>query len=116
MSVIAICGFVACALLPLCHITLPYMEACKGTVRDCQESPACAREETYIRSKRPTNTIDALQGLEEWEEAVRDCERALNLEKDNGTTKQKLERAQQLLKKSRMKDYYKVRSVWLQGV
>lgn len=54
---------------------------------------------------------DAMQGLEEWEEAVRDCERALNLGKENQHAKQKLERAQQLLKKSKMKDYYKVLEV-----
>ena len=31
-----------------------------------------------------------------FQEAVRDCERALNLQKDNAQTKQKLERAQQV--------------------
>lgn len=54
---------------------------------------------------------EALKGVEDYEEAVRDCERALNLEKENGDTKRKLEQAKQELKKSKMKDYYKVLGV-----
>eukprot|EP00277_Geminigera_cryophila_P002732 CAMPEP_0179422784 /NCGR_PEP_ID=MMETSP0799-20121207/10636_1 /TAXON_ID=46947 /ORGANISM="Geminigera cryophila, Strain CCMP2564" /LENGTH=516 /DNA_ID=CAMNT_0021196985 /DNA_START=58 /DNA_END=1608 /DNA_ORIENTATION=- len=71
-------------------------------------------EERHNKEQRIDTLLsraEALQGLEEYEEAVRDCERATNLEKENGNTRQKLDHAQRLLKKSRMKDYYKVLEV-----
>mmetsp|Transcript_16022 Transcript_16022/g.53698 ORF Transcript_16022/g.53698 Transcript_16022/m.53698 type:complete len:508 (-) Transcript_16022:77-1600(-) len=71
-------------------------------------------EQIHDRQQRMQTLLsraEALQGLEDWEEAVRDCERALNLQKDSHEAKEKLERAKQLLKKSKMKDYYKVLDV-----
>jgi len=82
------------------------VQACSDTMNIPED-----RHNKEQRIETLLSRAEAMQGLEEWEEAVRDCERALNLEKDNGATKQKLERAQQLLKKSRMKDYYKVLEV-----
>ncbi|EKX44009.1 hypothetical protein GUITHDRAFT_72696 [Guillardia theta CCMP2712] len=68
-------------------------------------------EQIHDRMQTLLSRAEALQGLEDWEEAVRDCERALNLQKDSHEAKEKLERAKQLLKKSKMKDYYKVLDV-----
>jgi len=54
---------------------------------------------------------EALQGLEDWEEAIRDCERALHLDQKDGNTKRKLDHAKRMAKKSKMKDWYRVLGV-----
>lgn len=55
--------------------------------------------------------VDALLKLEDFEEAVRDAERALNLEKENQEAKRKHQEAKARLKQSKMKDYYKILEV-----
>jgi DnaJ-domain-containing protein 1 len=54
---------------------------------------------------------DAHEGRDDIEESVRDCERALHLDKDHAESRERTERAKRLAKKSKMKDYYKVLDV-----
>jgi len=82
-------------------------------VRACSETMDVP-EDRHDKADRVQTLLlraEAMSGLEDYEEAVRDCERALNLDKDNGEVKQKLEKAKQELKKSKMKDYYKILDV-----
>ena len=79
----------------------------------------CSRGMDIPEDKHPKidriNTLlaraDAMEGLEDWEESVRDCERALNLDNGHTDSRERVERAKRLAKKSKMKDYYKVLGV-----
>jgi len=66
------------------------------------------RHDREERIKTLLQRADAYLELEDWAEAVRDCERALNLHKDNHEAQKKHKEANARLKQSKMKDYYKI--------
>lgn len=80
---------------------------------------ACSRGMDIPEDRHPKidriNTLlsraDAMEGLEDIEESVRDCERALNLDNNHAESRERVERAKRLAKKSQMKDYYKILDV-----
>mmetsp|Transcript_7984 Transcript_7984/g.24003 ORF Transcript_7984/g.24003 Transcript_7984/m.24003 type:complete len:516 (-) Transcript_7984:1168-2715(-) len=80
---------------------------------------ACSRAMDVPEDKHPKadriktllSRADALEGLEDYEESQRDCERALHLDNSNGESRERVERAKRMVKRSQMKDYYGVLGV-----
>ncbi|KAL6447496.1 hypothetical protein ACFW04_000011 [Cataglyphis niger] len=74
------------------------------SITECSE--ALKLNENYLKAllKRATIYMD----LEEYEEAVRDLEKACKMDKNNRETKRLLAKAKLLLRKSKRKDYYKI--------
>ena len=80
---------------------------------------ACSRGMDIPEDKHPKidriNTLlaraDSWEGLDDLAESLRDCERALNLDNNHAESRERVERAKRLEKKSKMKDYYKVLEV-----
>ena len=79
----------------------------KDSVSDC--TSALELDETYLKAilRRAASNME----LEEYEEAVRDYEKAHRMDKTNGEYRRLLQNAQRELKKSKRKDYYKILGV-----
>ncbi|XP_011686175.1 PREDICTED: dnaJ homolog subfamily C member 7 [Wasmannia auropunctata] len=74
------------------------------SVAECTE--ALKLNENYLKALLKRASI--YMELEEFEEAVRDLEKASKMDKTNRETKRLLGKAKQLLRKSKRKDYYKI--------
>ena len=79
----------------------------KEALEDCNE--ALQLNETYV--KAVTRKAECLLQMEEYEDAVREWEKATNMDSESREYKAKLREAKLELKKSKRKNYYKILEV-----